>query len=57
MFYILQGLKAKEAAARLNLSINTFNNYMQRIYAKVCVTEMTSDYNFTSKKKLFNSLK
>lgn len=35
MFYRLQGLKSKDAAARLNLSLNTFNNYMQALYTKV----------------------
>ncbi|WP_413735021.1 helix-turn-helix transcriptional regulator [Sodalis sp. RH21] len=40
VFYRVQGLKSKEAAARLNLSLHTFNNYMQRIYTKACVTKM-----------------
>lgn len=40
MFYRLQGLKSKQAAERLNISLNTFNHYMQRIYTKVHVTEI-----------------
>ncbi|MEA9389095.1 PAS domain-containing protein [Acerihabitans sp. TG2] len=31
-FYLLQGLKVKEVAIRLNLSVNTVNNYMQTLY-------------------------
>ncbi|WP_410014155.1 helix-turn-helix transcriptional regulator [Sodalis sp. C49] len=49
MFYRLQGLKSKEAAARLNLSLNTFNNYMQKIYNKVHVTEIGELRDFCEK--------
>ncbi|HEY0207837.1 LuxR C-terminal-related transcriptional regulator [Acerihabitans sp.] len=50
MFYRLQGLKSKEAAERLNLSLNTFNNYMQRIYIKAKVTEIAELREFCEKR-------
>ena len=34
MFYRLQGLTVKDVAARLNLTVNTVNNYMQTLYDK-----------------------
>ncbi|WP_413727924.1 PAS domain-containing protein [Sodalis sp. RH19] len=49
MFYRLQGLKSKEAAERLNLSLNTFNNYMQRIYIKARVTDIGELREFCEK--------
>lgn len=37
MFYRLPGLKAKDAATRLNVSLTTFNNYIQKLYQKAGV--------------------
>lgn len=50
MFYRLQGLKAKEAAARLNLALTTFNNYMQRLYYKTGATNLDEFEEFCIKR-------
>ncbi|WP_413737737.1 helix-turn-helix transcriptional regulator [Sodalis sp. RH21] len=46
MFYRLQGLKAKDAAKRLNLSENTICNYMQTLYDKAGVTNLDEFKSF-----------
>lgn len=49
MFYRLQGMKAKDAAARLNLALTTFNNYMQRLYYKTGATNLDEFQEFCTK--------
>ncbi len=46
MFYRLQGLKVKEVAKRLNLTENTINNYMQTLYDKAGVNNLTEFKEF-----------
>ena len=50
MFYRLQGLKVKDVAARLNLSTNTVNNYMQTLYDKVGANNLEDFQAFCEKR-------
>src|SRR5471030_239202 len=50
MFYRLQELKVKDADARLNLSTNTVNNYMQALYDKVGAKNLEDFHEFCEKR-------
>lgn len=50
MFYRLQGMKAKDAASRLNLPLHTFNNHMRLLYDKVNATNIDEFKEFCIKR-------